>query len=64
MQYFKKLKTNKGSDVEVCIDTPSFCPRCHSAIEPVYLHGYVNDLKKNSISIFLHCNACKKHFYK
>lgn len=62
MQYLKKLKTNKGSDVEVCIDTPSFCPRCHSAIEPVYLHGYVNDLKKNSISIFLHCNACKNTF--
>jgi len=62
MRYFKKLKTNKGGDIPVCFDTTSSCPRCNSAIEPIYLHGYVNDLDKALLSIFLQCNACRNSF--
>lgn len=62
MQYFKKFYSNKGDEVPVCFDTPSSCPRCHSAIEPVFLNGYVNDIENAFFSVFLHCNGCKNTF--
>ena len=62
MRYFRKLKSNKGADVLTCFETPCSCPRCHSAIEPIFLHGYLNDVEKGLLSIFLHCNGCKNTF--
>lgn len=62
MQYFKKFYSNKGGEVPVCFNTTSSCPRCHSAIEPVLLWGYINDIKKDLFSVFLQCNACNNTF--
>nr|DAN13085.1 MAG TPA: TFIIB Transcription factor zinc-finger [Caudoviricetes sp.] len=62
MQYFKKFYSNKGDEIPVCFNTTSSCPRCHSAIEPVLLWGYVNDIKKGLFSVFLQCNACNNTF--
>lgn len=62
MQYFKKFYSNKGDEIPVCFNTTSSCPRCHSAIEPVLLWGYINDIKKDLFSVFLQCNACNNTF--
>lgn len=62
MQYFKKFYSNKGDEIPVCFNTTLSCPRCHSAIEPVLLWGYVNDIKKGLFSVFLQCNACNNTF--
>lgn len=62
MEYLKKITSNKGDDISVCFNTTSFCPRCNSAIEPVFLFGYINNLEKDLFSVFLNCNACHNTF--
>lgn len=62
MEYLKKINSNKGDEISVCFNTTSFCPRCNSAIEPVFLFGYINNLEKDLFSVFLNCNACHNTF--